>query len=65
MPRIFRRISENREPLLTPLRPSGTARIGGKRVDVVTVGDFIAQNSSVKVVEVEGPKVFVEAVEDD
>ena len=49
---------------LTPLRPSGTARIGDKRVDVVTVGDFIAQNSSVKVVEVEGPKVFVEAVED-
>ena len=49
---------------LTPLRPSGTARIGDKRVDVVTVGDFIAQDSSVKVVQVEGPKVFVEAVED-
>ena len=50
---------------LTPLRPSGTARIGGNRVDVVTVGDFIAQDSTVKVVDVEGPKVFVEAVEDD
>ena len=50
---------------LTPLRPSGTARIGDKRVDVVTVGDFISQNSNVKVVEVEGPKIFVEAVEDD
>ena len=49
---------------LTPLRPSGTARIGDKRVDVVTVGDFIPSNSTVKVVEVEGPKVFVEAVED-
>ncbi|RKU20370.1 hypothetical protein C6503_06150 [Candidatus Poribacteria bacterium] len=49
---------------LTPLRPSGTARIGDKRVDVVTVGDFIAQNSNVRVVEVEGPKVFVEAVDD-
>ena len=49
---------------LTPLRPSGTARIGEKRVDVVTVGDFIPQNSRVRVVEVEGPKVFVEAVED-
>ena len=49
---------------LTPLRPSGTARIGEKRVDVVTVGDFIPSNSSVKVVEVEGSKVFVEAVED-
>lgn len=50
---------------LTPLRPSGTARIANNRVDVVTVGDFIAQDSTVKVVSVEGPKVFVEAVEDD
>ena len=49
---------------LTPLRPSGTARIGGNRVDVVTVGNFIAQDSDIKVVEVEGSKVFVEAVED-
>ena len=50
---------------LTPLRPSGTARIANNRVDVVTVGDFIAQDSIVQVVSVEGPKVFVEAVEDD
>ena len=49
---------------LTPLRPAGTARIADKRVDVVTVGDFIPQDSNVKVVEVEGSKVFVEAVED-
>ena len=49
---------------LTPLRPSGTARIGSNRVDVVTVGDFIAKDSTIKVVEVEGSKVFVEAVED-
>ena len=49
---------------LTPLRPAGTARIGGRRVDVVTVGDFIARDSAVKVVEVEGPKIFVEAVEE-
>ena len=50
---------------LTPLRPSGTARIANNRVDVVTVGDFIAPDSNVKVVSVEGSKVFVEAVEDD
>jgi membrane-bound serine protease (ClpP class) len=49
---------------LTPLRPSGTARISNKRVDVVTAGDFIPQNSNIKVIEVEGPKVFVEAIED-
>ena len=50
---------------LTPLRPSGTARIANNRVDVVTVGDFIARDSTVKVVNVEGSKVFVEAVEDE
>ena len=49
---------------LTPLRPSGTARIANKRVDVVTAGDFIPQSSNIKVIEVEGSKVFVEAVED-
>ncbi len=49
---------------LTPLRPSGTARIADRRVDVVTVGDFIPQHSNVRVVEVEGSKVFVEAVEE-
>ncbi len=49
---------------LTPLRPSGTARIADKRVDVVTVGDFITQNSTVRVVNVEGAKVFVEGVEE-
>lgn len=49
---------------LTPLRPAGTAKIGDKRVDVVTVGDFIHANRRIRVVEVEGPKVFVEAVED-
>ena len=49
---------------LTPLRPAGTVRIGDKRLDVVTAGDFIPQNSNVKVIEVEGSKVFVEAIED-
>ena len=49
---------------LTPLRPAGTARIADRRVDVVTTGDFIPQNSDIKVIEVEGSKVFVEAIED-
>lgn len=49
---------------LTPLRPAGSARINNKRVDVITEGDFIASNTTVKVLEVEGSKVFVEAVEE-
>ena len=48
---------------LTPLRPSGTVRLGDKRLDVVTVGDFIDAEASVKIVEVEGSKIFVEAID--
>ena len=50
---------------LTPLRPAGTARIENKRLDVVTVGDFIAQHTPVKVLEVEGSKISVEALEEN
>lgn len=49
---------------LTPLRPAGTVRIDNKRLDVVTVGDFIARNTPVKVLEVEGSKISVEALEE-
>lgn len=49
---------------ITPLRPAGTARIDNKRLDVVTVGDFIAQNTPVKVYDVEGSKISVEALEE-
>ena len=48
---------------LTPLRPAGTARIGNKRLDVLTVGDFIARETPIKVVDVEGTKILVEAVD--
>ena len=47
---------------LTPLRPSGTALIDGKRVDVVTEGGMIDRNTPVKVVAVEGMRVVVRAL---
>src|SRR5437867_4223838 len=43
----------------TPLRPSGTALINGKRVDVVTEGPFIERGAPVKVVAVEGVRIVV------
>jgi len=46
----------------TALRPSGTAMINGKRIDVVTEGPFIERGSPIKVVEVEGARVVVRAV---
>ena len=47
----------------TQLRPSGTALIGGKRVDVVTEGPLIERGTGVKVVAVEGMRVVVRALE--
>jgi len=47
---------------LTTLRPSGTAMINGKRVDVVTEGSLIESGTAVKVVAVEGLRVVVRAV---
>lgn len=44
---------------LTPLRPSGTAEINGKRIDVVTEGGFIPRDTEVQVVQVEGTRVVV------
>ncbi|OCA91155.1 nodulation efficiency protein NfeD [Bacillus sp. FJAT-27225] len=44
---------------LTVLRPSGTAVINNERVDVVTEGSFIPKGATVKVIEVEGPRVVV------
>ncbi len=44
---------------LTPLRPSGTAEIGGERVDVVTLGDWIPAGAPIEVVQIEGIRVVV------
>lgn len=48
---------------LTPLRPAGTADLGGSRIDVVSEGDFIAAGTLVQVVLVEGGRVVVRAVQ--
>jgi membrane-bound serine protease (ClpP class) len=47
---------------LTPLRPSGTAVIDGKRVDVVTEGEMIDKDKPVRVIKVEGGRVVVRMV---
>ena len=46
---------------LTNLRPSGTAIINGRRVDVVTEGPLIERGTPIKVVAVEGMRVVVRA----
>jgi membrane-bound serine protease (ClpP class) len=43
----------------TQLRPSGTALINGRRVDVVTEGGLIERGTPIKVVAIEGMRVVV------
>ena len=47
---------------LTGLRPSGTAQVGGVRVDVVSEGPFVAPGSDVEVVSAAGSRVVVREV---
>ncbi len=47
---------------LTVLRPSGTAVINNERLDVVTEGDFIDQNTKISVIKVEGVRIVVRKV---
>ncbi|MFF2887773.1 nodulation protein NfeD [Paenibacillus sp. NPDC057967] len=47
---------------LTTLRPSGTAQIGDRRVDVVTTGEFIDSGKPVVVTKAEGTWVVVKEV---
>ena len=44
---------------VSPLRPAGVALIDGKRVDVVTNGEFIQPETEVEVIDVEGRRVVV------
>jgi len=46
----------------TPLRPAGMANIGGRRIDVVSRGEFIEPGTTVKVVNVEGNRIVVEQI---
>ena len=47
---------------ITTLRPAGTADIEGRRLDVVTSGEFIVAGSSVEVILVEGTRVVVREI---
>jgi len=47
---------------LTQLRPSGTAKINGQRVDVVAESGLIERDTKIKVVAVEGARVVVRAI---
>ena len=41
------------------LRPAGIAAIDGRRIDVLTEGEFIPQGAAIRVTRVEGARIFV------
>lgn len=43
----------------TPLRPSGTADIEGRVMDVITEGRYVAKGSGIVVIRTEGTKIIV------
>jgi membrane-bound serine protease (ClpP class) len=44
------------------LRPGGTAYFGDRKIDVVTYGDYIPQQSPVRIVEVHGNRIVVDKI---
>jgi len=48
---------------VTVLRPAGIAEFGGRRMDVVTSGEFLPAGTALKVLRTEGSKVVVGAGE--
>jgi len=47
---------------ITPLRPSGKAEVNGKKLNVITRGEYVDSNTKIKIISVEGNKIVVEAV---
>lgn len=47
---------------VTDLRPSGTAKVGEERIDVVTEGEYVPQGSRVQVVQSDGYRHVVRAI---
>jgi membrane-bound serine protease (ClpP class) len=46
---------------VTDLRPSGTALIGNRRVDVVTDGEYVEKDTPITVTGIAGNRIVVEA----
>ena len=44
---------------ITPLRPSGTVLVAGKRIDATTAGEFIDSGAQVRIVKTRGLAVLV------
>ncbi len=48
--------------VLSELRPSGTAKIDGDLVDVISEGSFISKGEKIRVIKVEGVRIIVRKI---
>jgi len=59
LPRDQSKLTGKEGIAITSLRPSGTAEIEGKRVDVVSEGSYVPAGEKLVVERVEGVRVIV------
>ncbi len=50
--------------VISPLRPAGIIEVNGKRVDAVSSGMFIELGATVKIIDIQGPRIVVEECKD-
>jgi len=59
----LKRLTGGKGITITPLRPSGIAEVNGKKLNVLTRGEYVDSNTKIKIISVEGNKIVVEAVD--
>ncbi|MBD3314305.1 MAG: serine protease [Chitinivibrionales bacterium] len=59
---LFKELKGKEGTALTALRPSGKAKIEGKRYDVVSGGDYVDAGAAIKVTIVDGNRIVVRKV---
>ncbi len=64
-PRSYHDLVGKKGSSVTPLRPSGTAIVDGKRMDVVSEGGYVGPNQEIEVIHVEGVRIVVKPLENN
>lgn len=58
----LKRLTGKEGMAITPLRPSGIVEVNGKKLNALTLGEYVDSNTKIKIISVEGNKIVVEAV---
>jgi len=61
--RDLKRLNGKKGIAISPLRPSGIAEVNGKKINVLTRGEYVDANTKIKIISVEGNKIVVEAID--